>query len=99
MMARFTFKKTVHEGRYRSFQKNHTEIKLNKKEVGYISEIEYSDYRVFFAVKKERTEKDPAGFMWIKVKWHFYDENDAREYIKDNNNHIQEKFDLYYFDD
>jgi len=98
-MKKFTFKKTIHEGQYGAFQKDHTEIKLNKKEVGYISEIDYSDYRVSFAVKKEKTEKGSAPFKWFRVKWHFDSEKEARKYIKENNNRIQEKLNLHYFDD
>ena len=98
-MKKFTFKKTIHEGRYQSFQKDHTIIKLNKKEVGYISEIEYNKYKVYFALKKERTEIDPAPFRWVSIKKHFNSENEARKHIKENNDAIQSKLNLHYFDD
>ena len=98
-MKKFTFKKTIHEGQYRSFQKDHTTIKLNKKEVGYISENDYQNYKIYFAVKKEKTEKDPGSFKWIRVNFNFDNEKEAREYIKENNDRIQEKLNLHYFDD
>ena len=98
-MKKFTFKKTIHKGLYSSFEKDHTTIKLNKKEVGYISENDYKNYRVYFAVKKEKTEKNPCCFKWIRVNCHFDNEKEAREYIKENNDRIQEKLNLHYFDD
>ena len=96
-MKKFTFKKTIHEGRYRSFEKDHTTIKLNKKEVGYISEVEHSLYRAYFAVK-EKTKEDPA-FKWIYIRKVFESEKAAREFIKENNDKIQTNLNLHYFDD
>ena len=97
-MKKFTFKKTIREGQYRSFEKDHTTIKLNKKEVGYISEVEPGLYRAYFAVKKERTKEDPAPFKWIYIRKVFESEKAAREFIKENNDKIQTNLNLHYFD-
>ena len=98
-MKKFTFKKTIHEGLYSSFEKDHTTIKLNKKEVGYIGESDWTKYVVRFAIKKDITKEDTAGFKWVTLKQTFKNEKDAREYIKENNNRIQEKLNLHCFDD
>jgi len=96
---KFTFKKTIHEGRYRSFELDHTTIKLNKKEVGYISKSrENSQYTVYFAIKKEKTEKEPASFKWIHLKKRFDSEQSAREKIKKLENKIQIELNLYQFE-
>ena len=98
-MKKFTFKKTIHEGQYRSFEKDHTIIKLNKNEVGYITEIEYRQYKVYFAVKKEKTKKNPAPFKWTYVTKIFNSEKQAREYIRERNDIIQNALDLHQFED
>jgi len=98
-MKKFTFRKEIFEGRYQSFERDHTTIKLNKKEVGYIGESDWNKYVIRFAIKKDITKKDPAEFKWVSLKQTFENEKDAREYIKKNNDIIQNKLDLYYFDD
>ena len=100
-MKKFTFKKTIHEGQYRSFEKDHTTIKLNKKEVGYISEVEPRLYRAYFAVKRKLIEKTKKGsaFKWIYIRKVFESEKAAREFIKENNDKIQTNLNLHYFDD
>jgi len=96
---RFTFKKTIHEGRYRSFEQDHTTIKLNKKEVGYIQqERETGLYRISLAIKREKTEENPAPFRWIHLKKKCNSEKEARELIKKGETEIQRIYDLYQFD-
>ena len=97
-MKKFTFKKTIPEGRYRSFERDHTKIKLNKNEVGYITEIEYNMYKVYFAVKKEKTEKNPASFKWTYITKIFNSEKQAREYVRERNDIIQRALDLHQFE-
>lgn len=97
-MAKFTFKKTIHVGRYRSFEKDHTVIKLQKKEVGYIQQIDGYKYKIRFAIKKDSTKKNPAPFKWVKIKRIFDNENSARDWIKENENLIQRSLDLYQFE-
>jgi len=92
-MKKFTFKKHKKEGRFRSFEKDWSDIKLTGKVVGHITENKIS-----FAVKKEKTEKDPAPFKWIRLKRLFKNEQDARDLIKRFEKEIQEGYDLYLFD-
>ena len=102
-MAKFTFKKHRATGRYRSFELDYTDIKLNKKVVGSISESRdrkwKERYGIGFMLKKERTGKDPAPFKWTRLKKRFANENEARQFIKDNEEAIQKQFDLYFHDD
>jgi len=98
-MAKFTFKKTIHEGRYRSFEKDHTAIKLDKKEVGYIQENLDGSYRISLAVKQIPTKENPAPFRWIHLKKKSKSEKEARELIKRGEAEIQRIYDLYQFED
>jgi len=99
-MKKFTFKKWVPEGRYRSFETGSTDIKLNKKIVGQIAErrLDYK-WTISFAVKKEKTSNDPAGFTWKKMIIPFDSEPEARKFIQERTEEIIAKFDLYSFDD
>jgi len=96
---KFTFKKHAGTGLYRSFQKKYSDIKLNKKIVGTISEIKSNEYRISFAEKKEKTIKDPAPFKWVRISKNFRNENEAREYIRLHDEAIMKQLNLYQFDD
>lgn len=97
---KFTFKKTIHTGKYRSFELDNTAIKLGGRVVGYIAEIRESTppYRVSFAIKREKTKENPCSFKWIHLKKRFANENEARELIKRNEEEIQKKYDLFQFE-
>ncbi len=96
-MAKFTFKKAVPVGSYGSF--DHTTIKLNKKRVGYIGEQrDIHTYKISFAVKKLRSEEDPAPFKWVHLKKTFGSEMDARAFVREHSDAIQDKYDLHFFD-
>jgi len=94
----FTFKKYKREGKYRSFQKRSTYIKLKKQQVGLISETENGEYKIKFAIKKERTKKEPSPFKWVTLKKTTATENKAREFVKKFSKEIQEKYDLFLFE-
>jgi len=98
-IKKFTFKKSIKEGQYRSFQKDNTDIKLEKKVVGRIYENEQGTYFISFAVKKERTEQDPAPFRWIRLGKVSKTEDEARETVKLFYKEIQKKYDLFPFSD
>lgn len=98
-MKKFTFKKTPRTGRYGSFELKNTVIKLDKKEVGYITENHDGEYNIAFAVKKARTKENPAPFRWAFFKKSFSSEKDARQFVKDYNDKIQTRYDLYKFED
>lgn len=95
----FTFKKHKATGRYASFEKEYSDIKLKKKVVGTIHEIEGGKRKVRFMVKKQPTKEEPAPFLWITVTKTFYDEEEARTWCKQNIKLIQEKLDLYQFEE
>jgi len=46
-----------------------------------------------------RTEKDPAPFRWLTLKKKCTSEPEAREFLREYGEEIQEKYDLYYFED
>lgn len=97
---KFTFKKDNPVGRYRSFELDHTEIKLKKKVVGHIQESRGNHtYSVSFAIKKEITKKEPAPFKWVRLKARFKTEAEARVFVKKHEEQIQERYDLYQFED
>ena len=95
-MSKITFKKTIHTGKYKSFALDSTDMKLNKKVFGGIFETKNSQFKIQIALKKEKTEKDPASFKWVYVKETFATEDDAREYIIKKEGEIK-KLDLYFF--
>ena len=98
-MKKFTFKKSVPEGRYRSFELGSTDIKLSKKIVGMINErrLDYK-WTISFAVKNEKTEQDPAGFKWKRLVVPFDSEKEARKFIQEKTEEIIAKFDLHSFE-
>jgi len=97
---KFTFKKDVPTGRYKSFDLKYTDIKLGGKQVGHIKESRDSrDYSISFAIKKEKTEKDPAPFKWVYLKARFKTEPEARVFVKRHEEQIQERYNLYQFED
>ena len=70
-MMKFTFKKQPRETGLRAVGKPYpdTDIKVNKKRVGYISAPNWQTksyaWLVRFAVKKESTIDNPAGFKGV----------------------------------
>ena len=98
-MKNFTFKKHRYEGPYRGFEKDHTDIKLNMKVVGTITERKVNTYIVSFAVEKEPTETDPAPFRWQMINATFKDEDEARQFVRRQFFIIQSILNLHSFED
>ena len=99
-MAKFTFRKVKHTGRYRSFELDQTTIKLDRKEVGYMCESRDDQFwRIRLAVKKEPTKQDPADFKWVMLEARPESEQQGREFILKYAAQILERYDLYQFDD
>jgi len=94
----FTFKKHIATGKYRSFERDNTDIKLKGYVVGLISETEEGSYKISFAIKKERSKKDPSLFRWVTLKANPKNEEEARKTIKKFSKAIQEKYNLYLFE-
>ena len=96
-MKKFTFKKYVPTGRYKSFELDQTDIKLNKKVVGTINQ-QSGYYKVSFFIKIEPTKEKPAPFKLVRYKKLFNSEKEARQFVLENNEKIQTTLDLHYFD-
>lgn len=96
---RLSFKKMAKEGRYRSFQKDYTEIKADGKYCGFISEVGHEQYRVGFKIlKKDILEDNNPNCVWriFKCKSVYKNEDAARDWIKHNWKAISEKRGLGY---
>jgi len=97
---KFTFRKDIPEGAYRSFQLEIHEIKLNKKIVGYISKGKsISGFGISLAIKQLRTEQTPAAFKWVRLKKRFEKAEEARVFLNDHIDKIIVKYDLHQFED
>ena len=93
---KITFKKTP----YQHFQSRSTDIKSQKKKIGYIQESrDFDCWKIYFTVKKEVTKEEPSDFKWILLTKRFTTEDKAREYIKENTEQIFKQFDIYQFED
>ena len=93
---KLTFKKEqTNDKWFRSF----TQIKLNKKQVGIITPPgRFSKELVWtirFMIKKTPDKNDPAPFCLVKLKYKASSDEDAREFIRKNNDTIQEKYNLF----
>jgi|WetSurSiteA1Bulk_404760.scaffolds.fasta_scaffold59753_2 hypothetical protein len=80
----FTFKKHEKTGRFGWVQKDFTDIKLNKKKVGLIQELEGKSYRIGFMITKTPTKDYPADFEWTYIKQRFDSEQNAKKWIENN---------------
>lgn len=107
---KFTFKENKSTGRYRSFYPSTHDIKLNKKVVGHITQINdgsgfidvptenIGKYNVAFAVKREKTAGNPAPFKWVNIKVKFDSVDEAKAWANRNIDVILAKFDIHAFE-
>lgn len=87
---KFTFKRNVPTGPYRSFFKKNTYIRLKGLIVGSIQEGDgFYDWYVRLSIKDETNEN--AGRRWIQLKKRFSNEAEARQFLNDNFEKILEK--------
>ena len=99
-MKKFTFRRIPRTGSFRSFEPKSTAIKLSGKVVGYIHEQKDSNFwRIRLAVKREKTERNPAPFRWVTLVGVYEDEESAREMLRELYDKIQMKYDLHRFED
>jgi hypothetical protein len=109
-MKKFTFCQYRPTGKWASFESESHDIKLDKLVVGHIQQMVGSSarpvnaeldgkFKVSLAVKKERTEDNPAPFKWVYLKKNFDDAATAKEFLNSNVAKILEMFDLYKFED
>jgi hypothetical protein len=100
--TKFTFKKFIPTGRYRSFEKDSTDIKLKGRICGHISETEHTTYRICFVVpktKEEIGEGTNCVWKWLFLKKQYPSENDAREWIIKNADLIRGTFNICTIED
>jgi len=80
-----------------------TAIKGDKKQVGMIYPPSRwdNDYKwtISLACPKDKTENDPCGFRWMKLKYRFDKEAEAREWLKANWDRIITTYKLHQFED
>lgn len=76
----FTFKRNNPTGRYRSFDRINTDIKIKGKQVGTINEGRgFNDWSVSFVIKDEGKE---CGWRWATLARRFDNEQEARDWLK-----------------
>lgn len=93
MQNRFTFKDNHPTGRYRSFDRMHSDIKLKRKTCGTIHELpEFDNWSIRFMVKS------PDGFKWITLKYKPKSLKEAKEFLRNNTQAILDKFDLHFIE-
>ncbi len=95
-MKKFTFKTTKATGPYSSFHPDVHEIKLNKKVVGLITYG--APHIIRFMVNKDTLSEDGnpnCPWKWIQMKMRFSSLDEAKKWIRDNNDKIQQTFNLH----
>lgn len=92
---KFTFKKHIAVGRYRSFELDQTDIKIKRKEVGLIAQERNNGYCIRFTIVDEASA---TGWKWITLKRRFSDEGEARAFLNEHINAILRKYDLFHHD-
>ena len=99
----FTFKKTIHEGRYKSFEPEQHEIKLKGRVVGCISEASHTSsktaFGISFSVSRQPTKENPAPFRWLNLKTRFEDATEAKTFLRKHFDNIMGALNLYSFED
>ena len=91
---KFTFKTNKPTGRWRCFDPVHTEIKLNKICVGWISS---SDYKIWLSVKKKDIMEDGnsnCAYKNIGLKKNSSSLQEVKDFLNDNIDEILEKWEL-----
>ena len=97
-IRKFTFKKDKPIGLFRAFEGAWTDIKLNKRIVGYITETRSHHFVIYFAIERVPTKQNPATFKWLRIKEQFISEEEARKFVRNNNKKIQSTYDLRSFE-
>jgi hypothetical protein len=97
---KFTFKTNKSTGKYRSFYSDEHVIKLNKKEVGHISDG--IGYKISLAIKKVDLNDDQfinCSWKWIKFNKEFITLQEAKNWLNENANEIIKNYKLHLFED
>lgn len=92
----FTFKRNTPTGRYASFQKIFTEVKISGKQCGVINEGDgFNNWSASLVVKDE---KEKTGWRFATLKRRFTSEQEARNFLKDNHVKLVEKLNVVCID-
>lgn len=97
-MKKFTFKTIKSTGRYRTFYPDEYQIRLNGIHVGNIyskGTLEWIKYKIHLRIIKDENNTDKhinCPWMWIWFKKDFSSLEEAKQFIRDNNNLIQTQF-------
>ena len=93
---KFTFKKYIPTGRYRSFERDYHEIKLKNQVVGNIKESR-KDYKFSIRLmvdKKDITEDGNPNCIWKNIifKKKFNKVDEAKEWLNNNFDRINVEY-------
>ncbi len=92
-MAKFTFKTEKSTGRYRSFYPDNHIIKLNKQQVGTISQKDGA-WGISLEIEQDKTDADPCDFKWIRLARKDDSLQDAKDFLNRNIDTILQKYKL-----
>ena len=103
-MKTFTFKNNIRTGKFRSFESDSCEIKLNGFMVGSIAEIrsynqhlDNGKFSISFMINKIDLMEDGnpnCPWRWIKINYRGESLKDAKSFVKAFSKNIQEKYNL-----
>lgn len=95
---KFTFKKNLPTGRYKSFLDTQVTIKLGRKEIGYyILSDEITVNLMVYKTPEELSKAPNCSWKWCKLKRTFSSEEEVREFLQSNLKKIL-NIKLYQFD-
>lgn len=95
---KFTFKTEKATGKFRSFHSDSHTIKLNGIWCGKISEIATDKWEVRMMVQKDdpETSANPnCTWKWVAFKKKHATLDDAKSWVRANNDVIQDRFTIY----
>jgi len=97
---KFTFKTEKATGRYGSFFPDNHYIKLKRKQVGTISDKNGHPIRLM-VIKDDITEdgNPNCNWKWIQLKARFTSVEDAKTFLNDNFEGINQTWNLYMAED
>lgn len=97
---KFTFKKFEKETGLRAVgAARGCYIKLNKKEVGNISNNGWRGDGKFRITLTVKDEGEKCGWKWIKLKATFDSEDEARQFLNENIDELLSRYSFQYFED
>ncbi len=78
------------------------EVKWDNKKIGSITGPTWTTkdnkWSVGFTVKTDELEEHPSGWKWIFMKARFDNEDEARQFVKDNIGTIMQRYKIYALD-